>query len=78
MIQLKTQMNMNKGKNKPRNNIKDKQASIKKDPVQLSDLCPNKCGCETNCELDDYIFLCSSLLDDYKFRIGLKKNVSNS
>ena len=29
---------MNKGKKKPRNNIKDKQVSIKKDPVQLSEL----------------------------------------
>ena len=46
-----------------------KRRSGERGPVELSELCPTKCGCSDRCELDDMIFLSAALLDDYKVRM---------
>jgi hypothetical protein len=59
-------------------NEPNNRRSVERDPVELSELCPTKCGCGDYCELDDQIFLSAALLDDYirKMRADQQKKGS--
>ena len=40
---------------------------------ELWDACPNSCGCEQGCALDDRIFFESALLDVYREKMRSEK-----
>lgn len=47
----------------------DQEKKKKKTEISIENLwdaCPNTCGCDEGCALDDQLFYESALLDDYK------------